>query len=72
MGANIAADIAKGELSEATIGYNVLQNAQLLKVGLTGRHGLSWCMLRPSVCALFSQAALCLPACPPAACPLAT
>ncbi|KAI3425907.1 hypothetical protein D9Q98_007879 [Chlorella vulgaris] len=31
MGANIAADIAKGELSEATIGYNVLQNAQLLK-----------------------------------------
>lgn len=29
-GANIAADIARGELSEATIGYNVLENAELL------------------------------------------
>ncbi|GAB4821168.1 hypothetical protein N2152v2_008214 [Parachlorella kessleri] len=31
MGANIAADIAKGELSEATIGYNILDNAKVLK-----------------------------------------
>lgn len=31
MGANIAADIARGELSEATIAYNVLANGQLLQ-----------------------------------------
>ena len=31
MGANIAADIGRGELSEATIGYTVLANAQLLQ-----------------------------------------
>lgn len=31
MGANIATDIAKGELSEATIAYNVLENASLLQ-----------------------------------------
>lgn len=30
-GANIAADIARGELSEATIGYTVLENALLLR-----------------------------------------
>ncbi len=33
MGANIAADIARGELSEATIAYSVLANGQLLQVG---------------------------------------
>ena len=33
MGANIAGDIARGELSEATIAYNVLANGQLLQVG---------------------------------------
>ncbi|PSC74868.1 glycerol-3-phosphate dehydrogenase [Micractinium conductrix] len=31
MGANIAGDIARGELSEATIAYNVLANGQLLQ-----------------------------------------
>ena len=31
MGANIAADIARGELSEATIGYTVLEHALLLQ-----------------------------------------
>ena len=33
MGANIAADIARGELSEATIAYSVLDHALLLQVG---------------------------------------
>lgn len=32
MGANIAGDIARGELSEATVGFNVLENAVLLQV----------------------------------------
>jgi glycerol-3-phosphate dehydrogenase len=32
MGANIALDIARGELSEATIGYNVRDNARVLRV----------------------------------------
>lgn len=32
MGPNIAKDIAAGELSEATIGYTLLQNGNLLKV----------------------------------------
>lgn len=36
MGANIAGDIAKGELSEATVGYNVLENALVLQVGAAG------------------------------------
>lgn len=31
MGANIAEDIARGELSEATIGYNILENALLFQ-----------------------------------------
>lgn len=31
MGANIAGDIARGELSEATVGFNVLENALLLQ-----------------------------------------
>lgn len=34
MGANIAKDIAQGELSEATIADNVLANGQLLQVGV--------------------------------------
>lgn len=32
MGANLAADIARGELSEATVAYTVLDHALLLKV----------------------------------------
>jgi hypothetical protein len=36
MGANIAADIARGELSEATIGYSVLDNALLLQAIFEG------------------------------------
>ena len=36
MGANIAGDIAKGELSEATIAYSVLENAVLLQVAAGG------------------------------------
>jgi hypothetical protein len=44
MGANIAGDIAKGELSEATIAYSVLDNALLLQVGAggVGWGGLGW------------------------------
>jgi hypothetical protein len=42
MGANIAADIARGELSEATIGYSVLDNALLLQVG-----GCAWWRWQP-------------------------
>ena len=36
MGANIAGDIAKGELSEATIAYSVLDNALLLQASMGG------------------------------------
>lgn len=36
MGANIAEDIARGELSEATVGYSVRENACVLRV--RGRH----------------------------------
>ena len=32
MGANIAADIARGELSECSIAYNMLDHAKLLQV----------------------------------------
>lgn len=39
MGANIATDIARGELSEATIAFSVLGNALLLQVGGAGREG---------------------------------
>lgn len=38
MGANIAVDIAKGELSEATCGYNVLENARVLRVSGLKNH----------------------------------
>ena len=39
MGANIAGDIARGELSECSIAYNVLDHAKLLQVGGGGGGG---------------------------------